>query len=132
LLDGGAANAGARAAEANIEIADLQFSETSNQIRSEITQAYASLLANAKNLDTAQNSVDRAAEALRIARLRFQSGVGTQTDVLDADFRLTEALGNLKTAALGYNRSVAALQRFVGITYPPETESEEHSSTLHG
>ncbi len=116
LLDGGAANAGARAAEANIEVADLQFSETSNQIRAEITQAYASLLANTENLETAQNAVERAEEALRIARLRFQAGVGTQSDVLDADFRLTEALGNVKTAALGYNRSVAALQRFVGIS----------------
>ena len=126
LVDWGAANAGARAAEANIEVADLQFSDTSNQIRSEITQAYASLLANTENLETAQNAVVRAEEALSIARLRFQAGVGTQSDVLDADFRLTEALGNVKTAALGYNRSVAALQRFIGIntSQPPETEPE--------
>ncbi|MDB9529657.1 TolC family protein [Oscillatoria sp. CS-180] len=125
LLDGGATNAGARAAAANIEAAELRFSETSNQIRSEITQAYASLLANTENLATAQNAVRRAEEALRIARLRFQAGVGTQSDVLDADFRLTEALGNVKTATLGYNRSVAALQRFIGISADqPEPELE--------
>ncbi|MBE7385632.1 MAG: TolC family protein [Leptolyngbya sp. SIO1E4] len=125
ILDGGAANAGARAAEANIEVADLQFSETSNQIRSEITQAYASLLANTENLETAENAVSRAEEALRIARLRFQAGVGTQSDVLDAEFRLTQALGNVTTAVLGYNRSIAALQRFIGISASqPEAEPE--------
>lgn len=117
LFDGGAARAGARAAEANIAIAELLFADTSNLIRAETTQAYARLQANTENIQTAIDAANRADEALRIARLRFQSGVGTQSDVLDAEFRLTQAQGNVKTAVLGYNRAIAALQRAIGVGF---------------
>jgi len=113
LYDGGAAGAQADQEERNQEIAETQFSQARNQVRLEVEQAYFSLEANRDNIDTARLAVEQAEEALELARLRFNAGVGTQLDVLSAQSDLTDAEGSLVTAILGYNRALAALQRAV-------------------
>lgn len=113
IFDGGAARARANQQEANIAIAETNFENTRNQVRFQVEQAYSNLLANRSNITTARQAVEQATEALRLARLRFQAGVGTQTDVINAETDLTNAQGNLVSAVLGYNRSLATLQRAV-------------------
>lgn len=113
LYDGGQAKAAARQAEEDIAIAENRFSQVRNQIRREVEQAFYNLEANEQNIDTARIAVEQAEESLRLARLRFQAGVGTQTDVINAQSELTRARGNLLTAIIDYNRSLAALQRSV-------------------
>ena len=65
-----------------------------NEIRFEVEQAYYNLEANQKNIETAKIAVELAEESLRLARLRFQAGVGIQTDVIEAQTELTNARGN--------------------------------------
>jgi outer membrane protein TolC len=113
LYDGGAARARARAEEANIAIAETNFADTRNQVRFEVEQAYSNLQSNLANIQTASVALEQAREALRLARLRFQAGVGTQTDVISAENDLTEAEGNRVSAILDYNRALANLQRAV-------------------
>ena len=113
LYDGGQARARARQAEENAAIAENRFDQFRNQIRREVEQAFYNLQANEQNIDTAEIAVEQAEESLRLARLRFQAGVGTQTDVINAQSALTQARGNLLTAIIEYNRSLAALQRSV-------------------
>ncbi|BAZ17311.1 outer membrane efflux protein [Calothrix sp. NIES-4071] len=113
LFDGGAARAQADQAKANIAIAESNFANQRNQIRFEVEQYYAQLQSNLDNVQTAAAAVDQATEALRLARLRFQAGVGTQTDVIAAENDLTRAQGNRVTAILDYNRAFANLQRSV-------------------
>lgn len=113
LFDGGSARAQARQEEANIEIAQTNFDDQRNQVRFEVEQAFFNLQANRENITTAELAVEQAEESLRLARLRFQAGVGTQTDVINAQSALTEARGNLLTAIIDFNRSLAALQRAV-------------------
>ena len=48
---------------------------------------------------------------MRLARLRFQAGVGTQTDVIESQTELTTARGNLLTAIIEYNQSLNQLFR---------------------
>ena len=55
-----------------------------------------------------------AQENLELARLRFQAGVGTQTDVLIADRDLTQARVNRLNAIIDYNRALASIQRALG------------------
>jgi OMF family outer membrane factor len=57
--------------------------------------------------------VRQSTEALRLARLRFQAGVGTQSDVISAENELSRSEGNRVQAILGYNRALAAMQRAV-------------------
>jgi len=113
FFDGGQAKARAKQAEQDVAIAENQFSQTRNQIRQEVEQAFFQLEANQQNIETAKLAVQQAQESLRLARLRFQAGVGTQSDVITAQRDLTDARGNLLTAIIDYNRSLAALQRAV-------------------
>jgi outer membrane protein TolC len=111
FFDGGAARSRAEQARRNIAIAETRFADQRNQVRLEVEQAFFNLNANAQNIETATIALQRAEESLRLARLRFQAGVGTQTDVLNQQTALTRARFNQLSAILEYNRALAALQR---------------------
>ncbi|MDB9318279.1 TolC family protein [Nodularia spumigena] len=113
LFDGGAAKANAAQSKANIAIAESQFASQRDQIRFNVEQFYAQLQSNSENIKTSTVALDQAREALRLARLRFEAGVGTQTDVIFAENDLTRSEGNRVTAILNYNRALANLQRTV-------------------
>ncbi|WP_016952342.1 TolC family protein [Anabaena sp. PCC 7108] len=113
LYDGGTAKARASQAKSNIAIAETNFSEQRNQIRFQVEQAYSTQRANLENVQTANVALEQAKESLRLARLRFQAGVGTQTDVINSENDLTRSEGNRVTAILNYNRALTELQRYV-------------------
>lgn len=113
IFDGGAANARTQQREADIAIAETQFSNQRNQIRFQVEQAFFTLQSSLENIQTASVALEQATEALRLARLRFQAGVGTQTEVIDAENDLTTAEGDRVRAILDYNRALATLQRAV-------------------
>lgn len=113
LFDGGAAFARARQADRNIDLANNAFARQRNQIRTQVETAYYELIANQENIETTRLNVQRAEESLRLARLRFQAGVGTQTDVINSQRDLTEARSEFLQAIIGYNQSLNQLQRFV-------------------
>ncbi|MDZ7960804.1 MAG: TolC family protein [Aulosira sp. DedQUE10] len=113
LFDGGAARARASQARANIAIAETNFAEQRNQIRFQVEQSFSTQQSSLENVQTANTALEQAREALRLARLRFQAGVGTQTDVINSENDLTRAEGNRVRAILDYNRALAQLQRSV-------------------
>ncbi|MEH2206267.1 MAG: TolC family protein [Nostoc sp.] len=113
VFDGGAARARAAQSKANIAIAETQFANQRDQIRFDVEQYYAQLQSNLNNVQTSSVALNQAREALNLARLRFQAGVGTQTEVIDAENDLTRAEGNRVAAILDYNRALANLQRSV-------------------
>jgi outer membrane protein TolC len=113
LYDGGAAKARAAQSKTNIAIAETQFSEQRNQIRFQVEQAYSTQTSNLENVQTSNVALEQAKESLRLARLRFQAGVGTQTDVINALNDLTRSEGNRVKAILDYNRALTELQRYV-------------------
>lgn len=113
LFDGGVAAAQGDQQALNAEIAESQFADTRNTVRFEVEQAYYTLQSNQENINTAEIAVEQAREALRLAQLRRDAGVGTQLDVLSALSDLTEAEGNRISAILGYNRALVSLHRAV-------------------
>lgn len=113
FFDGGAAKAQARQRELEIGIADERFDQLLNQIRLDVERAYYDLQANFDNIQTASLGVEEATEALRLARLRFQAGVGTQLEVINQETDLTRAQNRLLNAIIGYNRALSSLQRSV-------------------
>ena len=118
LFDGGAAKANAAQAEANKAIAETNFANERNLVRFDVEQYYASLQSNLANIQTSSIVLSQAREALRLARLRFQAGVGTQTDVISAENDLTNTEGTRVNAILNYNKSLASLQRSVSSGRP--------------
>lgn len=113
LYDGGASRARAARAKTEIAIAETEFAERRNQVRFQVEEAYSSHLANLENVQTAATALDQAKESLRLARLRFQAGVGTQTDVINAQSELTRSEANRVRAILNYNLALTRLQRYV-------------------
>jgi outer membrane protein TolC len=116
LFDGGAASARADQSDRDLAISEVNFEKTRNDIRVQVEEAYYTLQANQANISTANVSVRQAQEALDLANLRFNAGVGTQLDVLSATRELTQAQGNLARATLDYNRALARMERAVSHT----------------
>ena len=91
----------------------IGFEEQRDNIRFEVEEAYFSLNSFREQIDAAKVGLESAQEELRLARLRFEAGVGTQTDVLNAQTRLAEARQNLSNAVSNYNLSIVQLKRAV-------------------
>ncbi|MEM6716681.1 MAG: TolC family protein, partial [Cyanobacteria bacterium P01_C01_bin.147] len=123
LFEGGAARARARQRELDIEIAERNFEETRNAVRLGVEDAFYNLQSNQTNIDTARLAVTQAQEALELSILRFDAGVGTQLDILNSQSELTDAEVNLVQAIIGYNRSLAELER--AVSNLPESYYEE-------
>ncbi|WP_017300160.1 TolC family protein [Nodosilinea nodulosa] len=122
LFDGGGAAARARQSDFDIQTDESDFESARNDIRIAVEEAYYTLVSNQSNIDTASVAVNQAQEALDLANLRFNAGVGTQLEVINAIRDLTEAQGNQVTAVLDYNRALARLQRAVSNLDSPVSE----------
>ena len=110
FFDGGGSAARNNRRRINDDISDSQLITARNQVRFEVEQAFNSLDTNLKNIATSTQSLQQAEESLKLARLRFQAGVGTQTDVIQAQTELAKARGNRITAILNYNRALSTLR----------------------
>lgn len=113
FFDGGRAFAGARRADRRMDEADTQFANQRNQIRFEVEENYYKLIANGENIQSTRANVISREEQLRLARLRFQAGVGTQTEVIDSQRDLARARVDFLNAIVDYNQSLNGLQRSV-------------------
>ncbi|MGF1601394.1 MAG: TolC family protein [Thermosynechococcaceae cyanobacterium] len=118
FFDGGSAKAQATQQDKAIAITETQFASTKNALRFQVEQADSSLKSNFKNIEASSNTVGQAEESLRLARLRFQAGIGTQLDITTAQNDLTQAQGNLLSAILDYNRALATIQRATSYQQP--------------
>ncbi|MBE9161443.1 MULTISPECIES: TolC family protein [Microcoleaceae] len=113
IFDGGAVRSRIQQRDADIAIAESRFDQLRNQVRREVEQAYFGLESSFENIETSEAGVLQSREALRLARLRFQAGVGTQTDVIQAETDLTRAERNRLSAIVTYNLGLSSLQRAV-------------------
>jgi OMF family outer membrane factor len=113
FFNGGATRARVEQQRINTRIAETRFADQRSQVRLDVEQAFFDLNANRENIQTASFALVQAEESLRLARLRFQAGVGTQTDVINQQTALTQARGNRLRAILDYNRALAALERAI-------------------
>lgn len=112
-LDGGASRARAKQADVEALTAIRTFERDRNAIRQDVEDAFLTLSSNREQIEVAKLAVSTARESLRLARLRFQAGVGTQTDVIGQQTALTEAQANLADAVIGYNLSIVQLERAI-------------------
>jgi outer membrane protein TolC len=113
FLDGGASSSGVDQAKASQAVADTLYITNRDQIRLQVEQSYNTLNSDRLNIVTSTGALKQADESLRLARLRFQAGVGTQTDVISAETELTRARSNRLRAVIGYNRSLSTLRNSV-------------------
>lgn len=80
----------------------------------EVTSNYQSLLSAGKNIDVSAKAVVSAAEDLRMVRERYLEQVATNTEVLDAQTRYSNAQYDHYNALYNYNLAWATLERSLG------------------
>lgn len=114
----------------------VQAKESQRQIKDnvelEVRTDYLSMREAEKRITTAQVAVASAEEDYHIAVVRYQAGVGTNIDVMDAQEALTQAKTNYYQALYNYNTSKAALNTSMGVGVPvpePRTFSEPVEDT---
>jgi outer membrane protein len=98
------------------EQAKIQLRKTEDHICLEVRQAFLNLDKAEKNIMAAETALTTGREAFRHAKIRYQAGQGTNTDVLDARTALTRAEANHAQALFEYNVALAALRRAVGMS----------------
>ncbi|MBI3944364.1 MAG: TolC family protein [Armatimonadetes bacterium] len=114
LLDGGLARSRTRQAEADVDTARVAEEQTREGVALEVQQAILSLGEAAERMDAAEKNVAQAAEALRLAKLRYREGLSTALDVTDAQAVLTQAESNSVNARYDYLLGRARYERATG------------------
>lgn len=118
LYDGGITRE--RIREAQLRLAQLQATEAQQKqaVELEVRQAFLNLQSAAEELAGADALVAQAQEALRIANVRFQSGVGTNLEVLNAQTSASQAEAAKVQALFNYTLARATLERAIGADLP--------------
>jgi len=93
--------------------AETRFEQDARQARFDVEESYINQRSRLQQIETATKAVGQATEALRLARLRLDAGVGTQLEVITAETDSTRAEVNRVRAVIGYNQSRANLERAI-------------------
>ena len=115
VFDSGVTAAKVNASEASLYKAEEIYRQTKDSVQLDVRNNYLSLREAEKRIATSKVAVDSAEEDYRISQLRYQAGVGTNIDVMDAQVALTQAKNNYVQALYDYNTSSAALAKSMGV-----------------
>ena len=114
LFGGGATNA--RVHINTSELASLRITRDKivDAVRLDVKAAYLNLQSSQQQVEVTKTAVAQAEENLRLQRLRYQEGVGTATEVLDAVTLLTSTQTGRLRAQYGFERAEAGLLYSMG------------------
>lgn len=126
IYAGGRRKAQVSEAQAQLRSLEHQRQQASRVVEFDVRQSYIRMEdAEAKSLSE-KGTVELGREGLRLAQLRFQEGVGTQGETLDAELALTSAEVSLLKALREYVVARAALEKALGeslLAEAPESKS---------
>lgn len=127
IFDTGVTRSKAHAAEANYFSAQETYRDTVDAVMLDVRSQYLNMREAEKRISTTEVAVSQAEEDYRIAQLRYQAGVGTNTDVLDAQVALTDAQTNYLQSVYDYNISKTNLETAIGVPmeFPHEVKVEK-------
>jgi outer membrane protein len=114
LDDGGATRSRVRSAQVDVQTQRVTLAELQSNISLEVRQAILNIRNGQAQVGAAQTGVTQAQEAVRLAYLRYQGGLGTFLDVLNALAQLAATRNNLSSAQFVYQVSLAQLVRSLG------------------
>ncbi len=101
-------------AKAEKQSLEHQKLDVERLVELDVRQAYARVQEAIAKIRREKGTVALGTEGLRLAQLRFQEGVGTQAETLDADLALTQARTTLAQALRDYAVAIASLDKAVG------------------
>lgn len=110
----GAIESKVRQAELQQHQAKVELSAAQRQAVADLESFYAEAQTARGQLDLLQNSVDLAAESMRLTTLRYQAGETTALEVVDAQNTLTQARNSYRDGQTRYHVAIANLQTLTG------------------
>ncbi len=96
--------------------AELQAMEKELDVVLEVRQSYNTLTEAQRRIPIQQQNVTRAKESLRISQARFEAGVITSIDLIDAQRAVFQAETQMIQAVFDYNTQLARFYRSTGLT----------------
>lgn len=121
-FDSGVTAYNVHAAEAKTRAAKEQLRDKENETALKVRNTYYSLQESQRRIHTTNVAVSKAQEDYDIAQLRYQNGVGTNTDVMDAQVALNKAKTNYIQACYDFNTSKIALDNAIGVPFKSPLE----------
>jgi outer membrane protein len=114
VLDGGRSNAAAAQTVAQAEALRAQLADLEARVRLDVTTRRLELDSAKAGQAVAQRAIEAARDAVRVSRDRYQEGVLTSSELLDAETRLLRAELEATQAGAQIQVALANLQRAVG------------------
>ena len=114
MFDGGQSRKRAAALDRNRRATEQQRADASSQIELQVRQAYLGIQESRQRVEVTAQAAEQADENLRIARERYTAGLGTQTQLLQAETLRVQALRNRDDATLDAGLAQLRLARAVG------------------
>lgn len=127
IFDTGVTLSKIHGAEADLAKAEESYRDAVDSIMLEVRSTYLNLREAEKRIKTTEVAVAKAEEDYHIAQVRYMAGVGTNTDVLDAQVALTDAQNNYVQSLYDYNTSKTSLETAIGVpmAFPHTVTVEE-------
>jgi outer membrane protein TolC len=123
IFDGFSTKAKVDAAKAKYQQAILSKEDIADQIAVDIRRGCLDLTKALAIIDSQKDNVAEAKEALRIAIVSYNNGVGTNLDVLDAQTSLGQIEKTLSEAVYDYLMAQAFLDRTMGVSFIEKIEA---------
>lgn len=115
IFDSGVTSSKIHGAQADLEKAKESYRDTQDAVNLDVRTNYLNLREAEKRIHTTEVAVEQAEEDYHIAQVRYMAGVGTNTDVLDAQVALVDAQNNYLTAKYDYQTSRTNLETAIGV-----------------
>lgn len=103
-----------RQARNNVEKAKMAIEEQKRTISKEVSQAYLNLGAAKEAIDFRKKAKDSAAESYRLTNLRFENGLATTLEVIQAEEELSDRENQYQKAIRDYNLAVVNFETALG------------------
>lgn len=114
LFDGGRRGLDHAMAELGASVADENLNAIRNELVHQIARAYYGAMKAKTFISVMEESVQTAAESLRIARERYLAGAALETDVLNLEVQKSQSSEDLVRARNGLLMAIAALNAAIG------------------
>ncbi len=114
LYDGGTTRAKIKEAQSDLRSQLITQGQLQENVSVEVRQALSNINDAQTRAGSAGLGAQQAAEAYRLANVRYKNGIGTILDVVNAQAQLAQARSNLVNAQYDYQTSLAQLTRAIG------------------
>ena len=124
IFDGFLTRSKVEAAKARYTQTILRKENLEDQISVDVKQACLDMKEAQTVIDSQKDNIVEAREALKISEVRYDSGVGINLDVLDAQVSLAQVEQNLAAGTYDYIMAKASLERSMGVELLKEAKNE--------